>query len=44
MVESVIAEVLAYSIGGVSLATILGMFIVFLKDRRRARKEKEITK
>lgn len=44
MAEEIITQILGYSIGGISLATLLGMFIAFLKDRSKARKEKEITK
>lgn len=44
MAEEIITKILGFSIGGISLVTVFGMFIAYLKEYRKAKKEREVTK
>lgn len=44
MVEQIVTNILSYSICGVSIAVILGLLIDYIRERRRFRKEKSLTK
>lgn len=44
MVEQIVTNILSYSICGVSIAVILGLLIDYIREKRRFRKEKSLTK
>ena len=44
MAEEIITKILGFSIGGISLVTVFGIFIAYLKEYRKAKKEREVTK
>lgn len=44
MAEEIITKILGFSIGGISLVTVFGIFIAYLKEHRKAKKEREVTK
>lgn len=44
MVEQIVTNILSYSICGVSIAVILGLLIDYIRERRRFRKERSLTK
>ena len=44
MAEEIITNILGFSIGGISLVTVFGIFIAYLKEYRKAKKEREVTK
>lgn len=44
MVEQIVTNILSYSICGVSITVVLGLLIDYIKEKRKFRKEKNITK
>lgn len=44
MAEEIITNILGFSIGGISLVTVFGIFIAYLKEYRKCKKEREVTK